>query len=128
MKSFATLTSVIIVGSVGAAIAVSLILIGTDAYRTTASVEEFYKAKALTDTCAEQALDSIRLDINYQGNETVELGGGTCAIRPVIGAGSETPTVRVEGNFNSAVRKAQITLTHVTPQITIGSWQEVADF
>jgi len=128
MKGFVTLMSVLIIGVVGTAIAVFLILMGTDAYRTSFDLEQSFQAKALADACAEKALDAIRQDINYTGSETVSFDKGNCEILAIINPGTQSPTVRSKGTVGSAIRKAQISTQQITPQIKIQSWGEVADF
>ena len=128
MKSFVTLISVLIVGTVGAAIAVSLILLSTDNYRTTANIEESRLSQNLADACAEKALDGLRSDINYAGGETVSFTRGSCQILPIIASGTENPIIQTVGDVNSLIRKDEIEIIQVSGQVRVGSWKEVADF
>lgn len=125
---FVTLISVLIVGTVGAAIAVSLLLLGTDNYRATANIENSRLSQALADACAEKALDGLRADINYAGNETINFARGSCQILTIIGAGSENPIIQTIGNVNTLVRRDEIEVIQVSEQVKIGTWREVADF
>lgn len=120
--------SVIIVGAIGTSLAVTLILVGVDEARTSLSVERSYRAKNLADSCAEKALDAIRLDKNYTGNETVSFGSDKCDILAVSNPGTETPVISSVGTSGTAKRKIQITVSQVTPKIKVLSWKDVADF
>ena len=128
LTGFVTLISVLIVGTVGAAIAVSLVLLGTDNYRVTANVEDSRLSQSLSDACSEKALDALRSDINYAGNETINFTKGSCQILPIIGNGSENPIVQTTGNVNSLIRKNEIEVIQVSGQVKVGTWREVADF
>ena len=52
--------SVLIVGALGAAIALSLILLGLGASRNSFALEQSNYAQALANSCAEEALQHIR--------------------------------------------------------------------
>jgi len=128
MKSFITLMAVLIMGVVGTSTAVFLILSGTDAYRTSYDLEQSYQAKSLADACAEKALNSIRESTDYAGNELIPFEKGSCEILPVVNPGTQSPMIKTKATVGNAVRKVQVTVSEVTPQIKIQSWQEVADF
>lgn len=127
-KGFVTLMSILIVGAVSTSIAVFLILAGMDAYRATANLEESAQAKAIADACAEKALNSIKDDTQYSGNETISFERGSCSVLPVVGSVNQISAVEVSGTVSSTVRKVKVITSQVTPQIEIQSWQEVADF
>lgn len=127
-KGFVTLMSVLIIGTVATSIAIFLILMGTDVYRTTANLGDSALAKTLADACAEKALNSLKDDINYAGNETVTFNKGSCIILPIINQESQTPTIESSATVSSTIRKVKVIASQITPQVEIQSWQEVADF
>lgn len=120
--------SVLIVGVVGSSIAIFLILMGTDSYRTSSALEQSFQAKSLADACAEKALDSLRQNVNYTGGETITFDRGNCEILPIVNASTQTPTIKTKGMAGTNLRKNQILLQQITPKIMISSWKEVADF
>lgn len=124
---YVTLLSVLIVGSIGAALAVSLILLGLGSSRTSFALHESTLAKALSDACAEEALEKIRDVPSFSGNGVLNFGQGICNFT-VQSTGGENRTVSVSSTVGSVVRKVKITLDKITPQINIVSWQEIADF
>lgn len=128
MKSFVTLLAVIVIGTVGAGVASSLIFLSTGNIKVIGHVVESQRAKNYADACAEKALNSIKLDTNYQGNETISFTDGKCYVMPIINAGSQNPTIRVEGDSVDVKRKIEISLEQTNPQIKVGRWEEVPDF
>lgn len=126
---FATLTNVIILGAVGAAITSTLLILGIGAVRTSGIVEQSAKARSLANACAESALFAIKQTGLSPGDTTMTLGQGTCTY--TIASPSETSgLVSATGIVGTVVRKVTVRLTTATstPAISIDSWQETADF
>ena len=126
-KGFLVLLSVLVVSAVGVAISTSLFLLGTSALRTSFASEQSSQAMALSDACAEEALEQIRKNSSYTGTITITLGQGTCTYI-ITNTGGENRTINASSTVDAITRKVQILLDDVTPQINATSWQEVADF
>jgi len=124
---YLTLISILIVGAVGIAITTSLILLGLSSSRTSFALEQSNQAKALANTCAEEALEQIRDSTPFSGSGNLTLGQGTCAYT-VTNTGGQDRTITVSGTVGTIVRKVSITIDTINPQINITAWQEVADF
>lgn len=127
-NGFVTLISMIVIGALSVTVGVSLLLLGLGASRTSFALEQSSQAKSLANTCAEKALGSLRADLNYAGNESLSLAGGSCSILPVGGAGNANRTVQTTGTMDTVTRKILVQITQIQPQIQLQSWQEVADF
>lgn len=127
-KGFIALVSVLVIGAVGISVAVSLILLGLGSSRTSFSQEQSNQAKGLASACAEKALSSLKQDLNYKGNETLNLGQGSCEIKSVSGSGNNNRTIQTIGRVGRILRRTQIVILEVNPQTQISSWREVADF
>ena len=127
-NGFVTLMSVIVIGAVGTSVALTLLLLGTDSLRSTQTLFESAKAKAYADTCAEEALLSLRQDINYAGGATINFPDGSCDILPIDNNGTQTPLVKIEGTVGLTKRRVEILARQVNPQLTINYWREVAGF
>lgn len=82
----------------------------------------------LSQTCAEIALIKLKKDIDYIGNESLDIQGVSCQIRPILGIGNQNRTVQTMANYQNQVRKIQIKIAKVRPQLQITSWQEVPEF
>ncbi|MDD5626513.1 MAG: hypothetical protein PHW01_00645 [Patescibacteria group bacterium] len=123
---FITLISVLVVGAVGIALTISVILLGLGSSRTSFTNEQSNQAKALTNACAEEALQQIRDSVNFEGTGSLTLGLGSCTYT-VTKLVSQNRTVTASGTVGTIIRKASIALDTIRPSINITSWQEVAD-
>lgn len=125
---FVTLLTIIVIGAVTTTIVIGLLLLGTDNLKATQYQIDSAHAAAHTDSCAEKALNSLKGNAAYAGGETVNFTNGSCLILPLIGAGTQTPTIRIEGTVSSVKRRVEISVKQVSPQIKLNYWRELADF
>jgi len=123
---YITLISVLVVGAVGAAVTISLLMFGLSASRSSFAFEQSAQARGLADACAEQALLSIHDTNTCAGDGSVSFGQGSC-VAVVTGDGTNC-TVNATGTVGTIVRRAKIILSSVSPVIVKSSWREVADF
>lgn len=126
-RGYITLVSVLVVGAVGVAIAVSLILLGLGSSRTSFAIEQSNQAKALANACAEEALQQIRESTPFTGSGSLMLGQGTCTYT-VTSQGSQNRTITSSGTVGTIIRKVKIIINKINPTIQVVSWQEVSDF
>lgn len=124
---YITLISILIVGAVGVAIALSIILLGVGSSRTSFAVEQSNQAKALANACAEEALQQIRDSTPFTGSGNLTLGQGTCSYI-VTSQGAQNRTVTASGTVGTIIRKVNIIISKINPTITVTSWQEVDNF
>ncbi len=76
----------------------------------------------IADGCMEEALQRIKMDINYSGG-SLNLGSGSCTIN-ISGAGSGR-TIVVIGSMGKYNKKIQSDITLSGNVITIDSWKEL---
>ncbi len=126
-NGYITLISVLVVGAVGIAVTVSLLLLGLDSSRTSFAYEQSNQAKGLANACAEAALQTIRDNTSYVGTGNIALGQGNCSYT-VSSEGGENRTITATGIVDIINRKVEVVIDDINPQINIASWQEVADF
>lgn len=127
-KGFITLISVLVVGAVGVAITLSVILLGLGSSRTSFALEQSNQAKALANACAEEALQQIKDSTPFTSTGTsLTLGQGTCTYT-VTNDGAQNRTITAIGTVGMIIRKSKILISQISPSITVTSWQEVADF
>lgn len=127
-RGFIVLTATLAVSAIGATIAVSLLLLGVASSRSSFVLEQSNQAKALANACAENALNQLRLDENYAGNETIVLGAGECFIAEPGGSGDSDRTIQATGTVGLVVRRVEVNVSSLFPTATLNSWQEVAGF
>lgn len=126
-NGYVALISVLIIGSVGTAIAVSLILLGLGSSKTSFSLEQSNQTKALVNACAEEALQKIKDSTPFSGTGNLSLGQGSCTYTVTKLSGQNREIIS-SGTVGTIVRKVKITIDKINPDINIISWQEVADF
>lgn len=126
-KGYITLISVIIVGSIGIVIVVSMLLISIGSNLTNQYITDSHQARAYAATCLEEALMEIREDTGYSGVSTQTFGSNECGYE-VIDNGGENRTVETYGNFNNSVQRIQVQVDQINPTINISSYKPVADF
>lgn len=124
---FITLISVLVVGAVGVAITVSMILLGLGSSRTSFAIEQSNQAKALVNACVEEALQQIRDSTPFTGSGNLTLGQGTCSYT-VTSQGGQNRTVTASGTVGPIVRKVTVIVDKINPVSIVTSWQEVTDF
>lgn len=123
-QGYVTLISILVVGAVGAAITVSLILLGVGASRTSFTVEQSNQAKGLANACIEEALQQVRDSTPFVGIGNLAFGQGTCTYAVTI-QGGQNRTITAIGTVGTIVRKATVVINRITPLILMTSWQEV---
>lgn len=127
-SGFAALISVILIGAVGLAIAVSVLLLGLSSSRNSLVSRQSSQAKLFADSCAEEALQKLKESVYYTGSETLNFTLGSCQIQTITGTGNSNRTIQTTGTVGAVVRKVKIVVGTVQPTISITSWQELADF
>ncbi|MBI2984050.1 MAG: hypothetical protein HYY50_00235 [Candidatus Kerfeldbacteria bacterium] len=127
-KGMITLISILVLAAVGGAVAVSLLLLGVDATRTSSSREFSAAARALANACVETALEEIRSYTPFTTAGTnLNIGSGTCTY-VVANTGGFRRTIQASGSMGSVSRKVLVTVDRINPTIRVTSWQEVGDF
>lgn len=126
-RGYLTLVSVLVVGAVGVSIAVSILLLSTGAIQTSYTTTQSEQALGLAEACAEQALQSLRLDVDYAGSESISLGQGSCEILAIGGSGYSDRTVKTTGTVDAITKKIEIEVAEVASPLVLTSWQELAD-
>ena len=122
-KGFSTLFIVIILGAIGLSVAFSLSTSSVWSTRGSNDTKNSNKAKSLTNTCAEVALEAMRENNNYTGVSNLVLDGNTCTYT-VTNTGGTTRSLVISGTVGDVVRKINITTGTFNP-LVISSWLEV---
>lgn len=123
---FVVLISVLVVGAVGAAITLSLILLGLGSSRASFAVEQSSQAKSIVNACTEEALQQIREFTPFIGSGGLTLGQAACSYT-VTSQGGDARTIDASGTVGTVVRKVKVIISAINPSIIITSWQEVSN-
>jgi hypothetical protein len=91
-RGFVTLVSVIILGTMGVVIVTGNISVVTDNIVGVSTFEQSKQARALADSCAEIAIDKLKVNNTYAGNENITLPFGSCSVGTISGTGNTNRT------------------------------------
>lgn len=122
-KGFIALISVLVVGAIVIAIALSLLLLGIGNSRTSFAIEQSYQAKSLANACVEEALQKIRDSTPFTGGGNLAFGRGACAYT-VTSQGAQNRTIIASGAVGTIIRKVKVIINKINPDIIVVSWQE----
>lgn len=122
---YIALLSVVIVGASATAIALTLLVTGTDAQRTNLVTQQSIQARQLASGCAEEALQIIHDSTSYTGTGSLSMSTGSCAYT-VASTGASTRTISATSTVGGVVRKVLVYVTINSSSISVTSWQDVS--
>jgi hypothetical protein len=122
---YVALIAVLIVGAAATAIALTLLLVGTDSQRSTLAEQQNKQARALAIACGQEALQQIHDNVAFSTTSgSLSLGQGSCTYTVTI----TSPVTRIVtgiGTVGTLTKKVQTNATIGATTATIGTWQEV---
>ncbi|MFH1749954.1 MAG: hypothetical protein ABH837_03640 [bacterium] len=127
-RGYVALVTVMIIGAVGVAVVSAAILGSLASSKSSLLSKQVKQASGLADACAEHALIQLKLDVNYTGNESISFTNGTCEILDILNPGNTNRTVQTTGTVDNIIRKVEINIDEINPDLNISNWQEVGDF
>ncbi len=96
---------------------------------STLAQELAVRAQLLAHGCVEIAINKLKNDLNYSGNETIIVDGSdTCMIVGIGGSGNTDRTIYAQAIAGAYVQKVQVSVSSLRPRPTITRWESVADF
>jgi hypothetical protein len=122
-KGFMTLYAVILLGSVAIALVFALSMDSVLQIKGTRDNNNSNKIKALSNSCIEIALETIREDKNYTGTMDVNIDGELCSFT-VSNTGGDGRIITASGTIEDVTRKVEVTTDAFNP-LNVVSWQEV---
>ena len=126
-KGYVALLSVLIIGAIGVASMVSVLLSGVSISRTGFALQQSGSAKALASSCAEEALQQILETGTTSKSGSLVIASDTCTYIITSQNGSNI-TVNATGQVGTLRSKIQIVIATTTPSVLLSSWKEVGDF
>ena len=124
-QGFSLLLTIVLIGAISISIAVSILLIGVDASRISFAGQQSNQAKAIVNACAEGALQEIRDSTTFAGYGNLVFTKGTCGYF-VTNNGGQNRNIVASSTVGTIVRKVEVNIDTINPQINITSWQEVS--
>lgn len=124
-KGFSTTTIVIILSFVSVLIVSSSLLASTDTFLSSNQILSGVESKALANSCAEVALNALKLDNTYAGNQNINLGNGTCNILSISGSGNTNRIFGVRATVRNVTRELEVSVQTINPTTILNYWREL---
>lgn len=126
-SGFITLISVLIVAAIGVTVGIYVILNSLGFARSSLAAIQSAQARALANACANEALQQVHDNLAYAGTGSLVMGEGSCSYTVTVLTGNSRKVI-ASGTVGTIIRKVQIEITALRPNINVSSWKEVADF
>jgi hypothetical protein len=123
-NGYVALIAVLVIGAASLAIALTLLVSGTDSQREILITQQSAQARNLAKGCVDEALQQIRDNTAFTGTGSLTLGQGSCTYT-VTNTGGSNRTISSSGTVQNSIRKIQASVT-IGTSISITSWQEVS--
>lgn len=124
-NGYVALMSLIIIGAVVLIAALSLTFIAVSQSNSIVShnktVKNFYAANA----CANYAILELQKNLDYNGNEDLDLEGIKCRVESISGEGGINRVIIASSQEGNQLKKIQVELDQVKPVTIIKSWGEI---
>lgn len=121
-RGYIALVAVLISGAIMIIAALAATRTGVEGANTTSGYESSIRAQYLADTCAEEAIGRLKSNINYSGNETVNvLGIDFCNIETITGTGSKDREIFTSATVLGYVRHTKVSVANIAP-LSIAEW------
>lgn len=130
-NGFMLLISLLIIGGASMIFAVGLLVYGFDYTYTSGNYEISRLAQNVANGCAEVALQKLRDNNGYAGNETITFPAGeSCKIQTILGTGTANRVIQVQGWSvgQLATKRTEVRVATVAAHMVLTSWKEVTDF
>ena len=127
-QAYIALITILIISAVTLLIVASAGLFGISETEMGLIEDQSTQSYYLANACAEYALERLKNNINYAGDETLDIDDGSCYIYLPEGNGNEDRIIKVTGTLANQTRKVKIIIQEINPLMVIGSWQEVSEF
>ena len=126
-NGYVALMSLIIIGAVVLIAVLALTFIAVSQSNSIVShnntVKNFYAANA----CANYAILQLQENLDYSGNEDLDLEGIKCRVESVSGQGEKNRVIIASSQEGNQLKKIQVELDQVKPVTIIKSWGEIFD-
>lgn len=124
-KGYITLLSVIILTSMASLIVAGGLLTNIDKIDIVNSVEGSKIAKLSAESCAEIAINNLKSNLNYTGNENISFENSDCSIGTISGSGNQDRSFEVSGTYLNTIKRFLIQIENINPTTDITSWREI---
>ncbi len=124
-NGFVTLTAVLVLGLVALITVSGSLLTSNDNFSKNKTLRISIAARHLAESCAEIALNTLKSNVAYTGNENMVLPFGTCSILTISGSGNNNRVLQTRATISNITRELQIDIQTINPNTIITAWQEL---
>ena len=121
------LLSVIIMGAIAVSVVSALIVGGIDNTQLSAQQQAATEAQTQAELCVEEALLQVKNSNTVSGTTVITTGGNSCSFTIINGGGSNR-TINSEAQVGDVIKRLQITLDRLNPQLNVTKWENVTSF
>ena len=126
-RGYIALLSVIVIGTIGVAVMMSVLLFGISSSKTDYALQQGGSAKIVASSCGEEALQRLLETGSTSMSGGLSLASGTCSYTVSSPSGQDI-VLEIVGQYAETVSKIRIIVATTTPFIILSSWQDVGDF
>ena len=126
-SGYITLLALLIVGVIGIAITSSILLSGVGSTQYTLTGQQGALARTYVQACAEEGLQQLRDNTAFTGIGSLSFSEGACSY-DVDNTGGDTRRIRASSTVDAIIRRVEVSVDALSPQITISSWEDVVSF
>ncbi|MDQ5962393.1 MAG: hypothetical protein QG653_200 [Patescibacteria group bacterium] len=126
-RGYIALLSVIVIGTIGVAVMMSVLLFGISSSKTDYALQQGGSAKIVANSCGEEALQRLLETGSTSMSGGLSIASGTCSYVVSSPSGQDV-VLEIVGQYGETVSKIRVIVATTTPFIILSSWQDVGDF
>jgi hypothetical protein len=127
-SGFIALSSILIFGTVIFIIGLTASIGSLFESRMSLSFQDSNQSLSLANLCAEKAIWELMQNENYEGDEEVLIDNHSCTIYPIEWWQEDGRIIVSEGEVGEYRKRIRVTLSQLSPELVIDSWEDVLEF
>jgi hypothetical protein len=124
-NGYVALMSLIIIGAVVLIAAIALTFMAVSQSNSIVSHNKTVKNYYAANACANYAILQLQKNLDYSGNEALDLEGIKCQVEAISGQGEKNRVIIASSQEGKQLKKIQVELDQVKPVTIIKSWGEI---
>jgi len=126
-NGFVSIVTIVILLIVGSVIILTSYQINTDSFITNKNINAYFKSRTVAQSCMEIALNKLKINNSYSGNEQIQIGSDSCSIEPITGTGNTNRLVKVNSNILETNYSIEALVLEINPKIIFDYYIDGAD-
>ncbi len=126
-NGFVSIITVVILLIVGSVIILTSYQINTDSFVTNKNINSYFKSRTAAQSCMEIALNKLKVNNSYSGNEEIQLASDSCFIESITGSGNINRLVKVHSNILETNYSIEAYVLEINPKIVFDYYIDGTD-